>query len=196
MNAPPPPAPWRAALAAGLPTLETARLRLRAFSPADAPSLQRLAGDEAIARTTLSIPHPYEDGVAEAWILEQRRQREAGAQACFAVVRRDDGALAGVVVLALDGDHARAELGYWIGTPYWGRGYATEAGRAALGYAFGALGLRRVHAAHMADNAASGRVLAKLGMRREGVLRQHIHKGGRFHDSVQYGLLREEFDAA
>jgi RimJ/RimL family protein N-acetyltransferase len=96
----------------------------------------------------------------------------------------------------LDGNHRRAELGYWIGRPFWGRGYATEAARAMLDFGFGSMGLNRIFAHHMRDNPASGRVLANIGMTREGVLSQHILKWDQFRDVVLYGLTRERFLAS
>ena len=85
-------------------------------------------------------------------------------------------------------------MGYWIGTPYWGCGFATEATAAVVRYGFEELQLNRVHAAHFALNPASGRVLEKLGMRREGCRRQHVLKWDRYVDLVLYGLLREEYE--
>jgi RimJ/RimL family protein N-acetyltransferase len=91
-------------------------------------------------------------------------------------------------------DH-QAELGYWIGKPYWNAGLCTEAGRVILRYAFSELCLMRVHAVHLTRNPASGRVLQKLGMRHEGCRRGHVMKWGRLEDIELYGLLREEWDA-
>jgi RimJ/RimL family protein N-acetyltransferase len=98
----------------------------------------------------------------------------------------------GAVGLRVDRDHARAELGYWIGKPYWGRGYATEAARAALRWGFDSLGLERIYAYHFARNAASGRVLRKIGMTPEGIARRHVRKWGEYHDSPLYSILRGE----
>jgi [ribosomal protein S5]-alanine N-acetyltransferase len=85
-------------------------------------------------------------------------------------------------------------LGYWIGKPYWGRGFCTEAARAVLRYAFTELGLNRVHAYHFHHNPASGRVLQKIGMTHEGLLRQHVKKWGQFIDNELYSILRSEFE--
>jgi len=87
-------------------------------------------------------------------------------------------------------------LGFWIGTDYWSQGYATEAGRAVIRFAFEQLNLNRVHAHHMVRNPASGRVLEKLGMKREGVLRQRLKKWGVFEDVVVMAILREEWAGA
>jgi [ribosomal protein S5]-alanine N-acetyltransferase len=175
------------------PTLETERLRLRPFTLADAADVQRLAGAREIASTTLLIPHPYEDGMAEEWISGQAELFRRGKQACFAVTRRDDGALVGSVTLTINAPHRRAEMGYWIGLPFWGMGYGTEAARATLGYAFGELGLARVHAHHLTRNPSSGRVLQKIGMRHEGTLPRHYNKWGVLEDIEHWGVLASDW---
>ncbi|HEX5725958.1 MAG TPA: GNAT family N-acetyltransferase, partial [Longimicrobiaceae bacterium] len=154
------------------PPLHTERLVLRPFTPDDAPDVHRLVAEREIAATTLNIPHPYLDGMAAEWISRHPGDFERGEGAVFAVTLRDGGELAGAVGFTVARVHRQAELGYWIGRPYWGRGYATEAARAALRWAFAALDLHRVVAHHMTRNPASGAVLRKLGMRHEGTLRQ------------------------
>ena len=89
-----------------------------------------------------------------------------------------------------------AELGYWIGVPYWGRGYATEAAREVVKYGFEKVQLNRIFAAHFKHNPASGKVLQKIGMKYEGCMRQNILKWGDFIDVEVYSILRQEFDAA
>jgi len=176
------------------PVLETERLILRPFTPEDAPVVQRLAGDDAIYSTTLNIPHPYEDGLAEQWIGTHTGEFEKGRSATFAVVRRGDGLLIGAVGLTIRREHDRAEIGYWIGRPYWNNGYCSEAARAVLRYGFRTLGLNRIHANHLKRNPASGRVMQKIGIRYEGCRREHIVKDGRTEDLEEYGLLRREFE--
>ena len=175
------------------PTLITARLVLRTFAPEDAQQVQRLAGAREVAATTATIPHPYPDGAAEAWIARQAAAWEEGTEATFAVVRRSGGLLVGGMGLRIAREHARAELGYWIGVPHWGRGYATEAAAAVLRYGFEELGLRRIHACHYGNNPASGRVLEKIGMSREGHLRAHILKWGEPLDVEEYAILAGEW---
>jgi RimJ/RimL family protein N-acetyltransferase len=177
------------------PTLETERLLLRPFTLADAPAVQRLAGDRDIASTTLSIAHPYEDGMAERWISGLPDKWARGTQLHFALERRADGALLGDVLLYPTFAHRRAELGYWLGKPYWGHGYTSEAAAAVLAYAFTVLDLHRVFAEHMTRNPASGRVLQKIGMTYEGTMRHHTLKWGVFEDVAVYGILRDEWDA-
>jgi ribosomal-protein-alanine N-acetyltransferase len=176
-----------------LPILETERLLLRPFTKADADDVQRLAGDRAIAATTLSIPHPYEDGMAEAWIAGQREVIERGESTPFAIERKCDGALIGSInLMDIQAGH-QAEFGYWVGVPYWNRGYCTEAAEAMLDFAFAKLGLVRVHARHLSRNPASGRVMQKLGMHHEGTRRHHVRKWDVLEDVELYGILLDEY---
>jgi ribosomal-protein-alanine N-acetyltransferase len=177
------------------PVIETAHLLLRPLGPDDAADVQRLAGDAAVASTTRNIPHPYPDGAAEAFTAHTREQAKRGLQYTFAMVERASAQLVGCVGLRLDPSDRRAELGYWIGVPHWGRGFATEGARAALGFAFGLLGLNRVFAEALTRNPASARVMQKAGLRYEGTLRQHIVKDGVPEDVVLYGLVRADFRA-
>ena len=175
------------------PVLTTDRLRLRAFELADAAQVTELAGHHAIADTTLTIPHPYEDGMAEQWIGTHGEAYDKGEGLSFAITVRESGALVGAIGIHLAPTHDRAEMGYWIGKPYWGRGYATEAARAVMAYGFDELDLNRVQACHFPRNPQSGRVMQKLGMTLEGILRQHVKKRDRFEDTVMYGILRSEY---
>jgi [ribosomal protein S5]-alanine N-acetyltransferase len=171
------------------PTIETERLVLRPFRLEDSDEVQRLAGAREIAAGTLEIPHPYPEGAAEEWISGQER----GDSITFAIERVEDGALVGAVSLRLEREHERAELGYWIGVPYWGNGYATEASAAAVRHGFTALGLNRIYAFHFATNPASGRVLQKIGMTHEGTRRAHTLKWGEHLDNECYAVLRGEW---
>ncbi len=175
------------------PTLTTARLILRPFAEGDAPAVQAYAGERAIADTTLAIPHPYPDGAAAGWIATHPAAWEAKTGVTFAIVEGERGVLAGAIGLTMDVPHAAAELGYWIGVPYWNRGYATEAARAVVAFGFESLGLHRIQARHLTRNPPSGRVMQKTGMRPEGVLRDAIRKWGRFEDVAMYGILSSDW---
>lgn len=178
------------------PVLTTERLILRPFTAADAPWVERHAGDREVASTTLRIPHPYPPGEAERWIANHEENFARGLAVDFALTVAESGELVGSMGLRLDHEHAHAEIGYWMAVPYWGLGYGSEAARAVVAYGFDELGLHRIFASHMARNPASGRVLQNAGMRHEGCLRQHVRKWGRFEDSEQYGILRSEYEAA
>ena len=176
---------------ASLPTLETKRLRVRPYSEADIPELLPLIGTREVAATTLRIAHPYTEQDARAFL---ELAKEAGKM-WLAITLLSDGRQIGGIGMRIEGQHRHAELGYWLGVPYWGQGYATEAGREMIRYGFEQLDLHRVFATHFAHNPASGNILRKLGMRHEGCQREHLLKWGQFVDSEIYGLLRHEWEA-
>lgn len=175
------------------PRLETERLILRPFARSDAKDVQRLAGDWAVADTTARIPHPYEDGMAEAWIAAQASEFEEGKGIHWAITRKEDGVLLGAIGLMDIAPGHKAEVGYWIGRPYWNVGFCTEAAKAALRHAFETMNLRRVSAYHLSRNPASGRVMQKIGMRHEGTRRQDWMKWDKLEDIELYGMLREDW---
>jgi RimJ/RimL family protein N-acetyltransferase len=177
------------------PELETARLLLRPFILTDSGDIQRLAGDRAVADTTLRIPHPYEDGMAEEWLGTHRKLFDEGKAVYYAVSLKESGRLIGSIGLELNREHEHAELGYWIAKDDWNKGYASEAALKILEYAFCDLGLERVHAHHFTRNPASASVLENIGMKSEGLMRKHVKKWGKFEDIQLYGILREEFEA-
>ncbi|MBZ0331294.1 GNAT family N-acetyltransferase [Halomonas sp. ANAO-440] len=177
------------------PKFTTKRFLLRPFELADARDVQRFAGEWIIADTTLNIPHPYGEGLAEEWIKSQARRFEDGTLATFAVTETDPEQLVGAVGLSINPEHAVGELGYWIGLPFWGRGYATEAVQALVNYGFTELRLNRVQARHLVRNPASGRVMRKIGMSYEGTLRKSILKWDVYEDLAMYSILVQEWRA-
>lgn len=191
---PPEPSDARpVSLSGAQPILEGERVVLRPFRSDDAPVVQRLAGAPEVADTTLSIPHPYPDGAAESWISTHRGSWEAGLQVHYAITTAADELLGAMSLGAVAREQGWAEMGYWVGVPYWNNGYCTQAGRLLLGLAFGDLGLHRVQAVHLARNPSSGRVMQKLGMRREGVHRDAVKKWDRFEDVIRYAILAPEW---
>ena len=171
------------------PELNTRRLVLRPLNQDDAITVQCLAGDKKIASVTENIPHPYEDGLAEAWIDAQQVAWRAEEAATFGIVNRRSGQLIGCIGLILTLKHSRASLGYWIGVDFWNLGFATEAGQAVVRFGFDELGLRRLEATHLTRNPASGRVMQKIGMHHEGTLTDYIKNEQRFEDVELYSLI-------
>ena len=172
------------------PTLQTDRLLLRPFEMTDASAVQALAGERAIADTTLNIPHPYEDGMAEEWIASHAEQFRDGSGVVFAVTDREQHHLVGAISLRIEAEFRKAELGYWIGVPFWNKGYATEAAARLVEFGFNDLDLNRIAAQHLSRNPASGRVMQKIGMCYEGTMLQATMKWGRFEDLDVYAILR------
>jgi RimJ/RimL family protein N-acetyltransferase len=145
----------------------TRRLTLRPGWPEDAPEVARAIGHEAVVRMLSKVPWPYRLRDAEDFLA-----RDRGAEEAFFLILTHEGGsprLVGGIGLAPDEDGH--ELGYWLAPEAWGRGYATEAGRAVVAIARHALGLKGLHAGHFVDNPASGRVLHKLGFRPTGQIR-------------------------
>ena len=174
-----------------LPTLRTSQLLLRPFVLEDAVVVQRLAGAYEVASGTLTVPHPYEDGMAESWIGSHEDAWEAREGMVLAMVSEDDGVV-GAISLDLNEMHRRGELGYWVGVPFWGQGYATEASSAVIDFGLEVLELNRIQAQHFVGNPASGRVMQKVGMEYEGTRRQHVLRLGRFEDLAVYSVLSSD----
>lgn len=170
--------------------LRTERLFLRPYTRDDIPQFLPLISAREIAATTLRIPHPYSQADAEDQV---RRSQESDDSIRLAIFLKATSELIGGAGLRLELDHHRAELGYWIGVPYWGNGYATEAARAMVKYGFEEMKLHRIYATYYSNNPASGKVLRKLGMKPEGCLRGHIWKWDEYHDSEIYGMLKDEW---
>ena len=171
--------------------IETERLLIRTLCEADIPELVPLIGDRRVAATTLRIPHPFEEKHAREFLESPPKENELR----MGIRLRDTNALIGGIGLHPYPEHKRAELGYWIGVPYWGHGYATEAAGAVVRYGFERTQLNRIFAGHFKHNPASGKVLQKIGMKYEGCMRQNILKWGEFVDVEVYSILRQEFNA-
>ncbi len=149
-------------------TIETERLTLRAFTPADARRVAYLAGDYSVAKMCGRVPHPYPVLIAEGWIDIQSASRAREEEFPFAVTLPRDGVIGSCGVTRVKDADATWDLGYWFGRPYWGMGYASEAARAVMGWARDQLGARVFTAGHFTDNPASGAVLRKLGFTHTG----------------------------
>jgi RimJ/RimL family protein N-acetyltransferase len=179
--------------------ITTERLLLRPLTPDDAAQVAKLAGAFEVADMTLTVPHPYSLEDAHKFLGIAAKGYETGDQYPMAITLRTGasaGALVGLVGLHLEKAHDRAELGYWIGVPHWNNGYATEAAHAMIRFGFEGLSLVKITAHFFTRNPASGRVLDKLGMHREGLRLQHIKKWGKFEDIVMCALLRQDFQHA
>jgi RimJ/RimL family protein N-acetyltransferase len=145
------------------PVLETERLVLRAPRFEDAKAIARLANDRRIAENTTRIPHPYRLADAETFITAVNKSE---GELAF-LVTLDDEPIGGCGLAQLDGPEP--DLGYWLGAPYWGNGYATEAARAVIDHAFSVLDYEALQAGARCTNPASRRVLEKCGFQWTGV---------------------------
>lgn len=148
---------------ASIPVLETKRLALRAPRLEDAKMVAALANDRRIAENTARIPHPYKVADAESFISGANR---SGGEAVFLVTLRDKTLIGACGIMFHE---ETPELGYWLGVPHWGKGYATEALHALIDYAFTDLGHDALQAGARVTNPASRRVLEKCGFQWTGV---------------------------
>lgn len=148
-----------------LEEIGTERLLLRPLHEKDTQELTRLANNWKVARMLSRMPFPYTQDMAADWIARQAAQRAAGAEYCYAI--EFEKGFVGTCGLQLHADGTR-EIGYWIGEPYWNRGFATEAASALTERAKARFGGESIVSGHYADNHASGRVLTKLGFRYTG----------------------------
>jgi ribosomal-protein-alanine N-acetyltransferase len=170
--------------------LRTARLLLRQPRLDDVDDYLAIESDPEYAEygARLSIDRAgMERGLARIIAAPWHQHPE------FAIVLK--GRVVGRVVLTVDGEHATAVLGYGVARTYWGRGIASEAAGAVVDYGFEAFGLAKVWARVDPRNVASVRVLEKLGMQREGLLRSQLVRRGERVDRAYYGILREEWEA-
>jgi RimJ/RimL family protein N-acetyltransferase len=146
------------------PILVTERLVLRPPHADDVPEIASLANDRRIAEMLARMPHPYGEDDARAFVEKSAERRAAGA--VYAVADAESGAFLGCA--GLDAGERGLELGYWIGRPYWGKGYATEAAHALVDLAFRATDIAALHVSCRAINAASRRVIHKCGFQDAG----------------------------
>ena len=176
-----------------IPTLRSSKIILAPFSLDDAPLIEKYAGDFEVARTTLLIPHPYPKGEGAKWIASHSIEFLEKNNLIFSI-RQHSGHLIGAINLKLNLSHHNGELGYWIGKPFWGMNYCTEAAQTLVHHGFTALNLNKIYACHMSINPASGRVMQKIGMTQEGFRKQHFFKNNQAFDIIDYGILRSDYE--
>ncbi len=178
-------------------TLANERITLRPVVTEDAPILATLLGDRRVVSTTRSITYPYELSSAVERIADIHQREPLGELCSRVICLPDDPSLMGMVTLRIDATHDSAELGYWLGVPFWGRGLGSAAAQLMLDHGFRKLGsenqgLHRIEAFCNADNPASARILEKLGMRQEGIQRDGIKRWGVYKDTLCFGVLRTD----
>lgn len=176
------------------PTLETERLRLRKPSVDDIPYIIKYASNPKIADTTLNIPHPYKEEDAVFWVNMANQGFEDGSGFIFSICRKDADEFMGGIGLKINQRFNRAEMGFWVGEPFWNNGYTTEAANRLLKFGFEKIGLHKIIANHFLHNPASGKVMQKCGMVKEAEMLDHIRKNNQYLSLIQYRLTRNEFN--
>ncbi len=175
------------------PALQTERLTLRPPERGDIRAIVRHCGDPRVALKTGTMPHPYLATDATGWLEQIEREHENCEAWSYAIELKSAPGMVGVISLKLRADHRSAEVGYWIGVPFWRRGYMTEALREILRHGFEDLRLLYITAWHMAGNPASGKVMQKARMKFENVVEGGLCRDGALHDKVNYGLFADEW---
>lgn len=165
------------------------RVTLRKLRMSDADKITEYCKDPSISRWTRSIPYPYKRKHAIDFIKKNFKTWGKERYNYGIICQRE---FVGTVCL-MPKEEGIAELGYWIGKKHRGKGYATEASRMIMKEGFERLKLHKIYADHVKENPASGRVMQKIGMKKEGIMREQIKKQGKYRDLIQYGILRTEF---
>jgi [ribosomal protein S5]-alanine N-acetyltransferase len=172
-------------------TLETSRLILRPWTPEDLPAFEQISNDPDVAEFTASFVYPQPEGWAKAR-LERTIARFEEHQYGFAVIWRETLETVAEVNISIDQKRHRGDIGYMCARDWRGRGIVSEAVQAMNTWAFSNHELNRIQACHFPRNPASGRVLEKAGLQREGILRGYILKNGVSEDVVMYGMTRAD----
>ena len=176
-----------------IPTLTTPRLILRAIQMQDAPQFYQYACDPLVAEHVLWDAHPALAHTRNV-IRHMQWQYKQDDAFSLAIVLKETQQLIGTIgFMSLETGNRVADVGYSLNRSYWNKGYMTEALSALLAYGFHDLSLNRIEAQHECTNPSSGIVMRKVGMRREGCLRQRYFNKGKFVDVEQYAILRHEF---
>ena len=174
--------------------LLTDRLILREYVADDWRAVQAYQSDPRYLRYYAWTERPEADvrAFVDRFVAQQSEQPRTRFQ--LAVVLKPDGPVIGSCGIRMAGPRAHeADIGYELAPEHWGRGYASEAARAIVAFGFDELRVHRIWAECVADNVASAHVLEKLGMRREGRLRDHERYKGRYWDTLLYGILQPEW---
>lgn len=180
------------AVFSNLPTLETARLRLRPIRREDAAAVFSYTKDTEVTRHVLWDAHQT---IAQArrFIRFLRRQYRRGLPASFAIALQGSDRVIGTIgFMWVNTDHQSAEIGYSLSREYWNKGLMTEALRAVLAFGFDTLHLNRIEGQHDTQNPASGKVMQHAGMQYEGLMRQRLRNKGRFIDVACYAILKSD----
>jgi RimJ/RimL family protein N-acetyltransferase len=169
------------------------RINLRTPEIKDAYSIKEYAKDKSISKYTVHIPYPYKIEDALSFIKKNKEKLKKKEEYSLGIEINNE--IVGMVSLFnINYKNKNAELGYWIGKPFRGKGYATEAAKLIIDFGFKKLGFIRIFAKLNHENAESAKVLERLGFKYEGRLRKHRFQNGRYCDELRYGLLEEEFN--
>ena len=173
--------------------IQTPRLLIRKLSIADAEDIYAVSSNPNVSRYVLWDTHRSIMD-SRAMIRAHLRSYRNEEPASLAIELKENGRVIGTIgFLWIDREHNSAEIGYSLGEPYWNNGYMTEALRAMLAFGFDKLYLNRIEACFDVSNTASGRVMAKVGMQKEGLHRKKLYNKGRYIDIEMWSILMEDY---
>ncbi|MBW2979183.1 N-acetyltransferase [Candidatus Woesearchaeota archaeon] len=175
--------------------IEGERIKLRKLKLSDASDIYKNLQDREMVKWTLNIPWPYKRKDAIKFIRKTHYEMKKKSGYTFGIVLKEINKVIGVVSLIhINQKDKNAELGYWLGKKYWGKGLMTEAVKLMLKFAFEKLKLHRVYAGVFEENIASRRVLEKTGFKLEGVMRECRYKYNQWHNELRFSILKQEYN--
>jgi RimJ/RimL family protein N-acetyltransferase len=167
---------------------------LRKLTLADADSITAHIGNRDIIKWLASVPYPFKKTDAVKFLRTRQGERRTRKSYTFGIALKNDTEIIGIIDLSdIDWEDKKAEIGYWIGKPFWGRGLMSEAVNMISRFGFRELKLNKIYARVFKGNLASMKILRKNNFRREGVLRNEVYKYGRWIDEYYFGLLKSEY---
>jgi len=175
------------------PELTTTRLKLRKIESGDIPSIIKYANNKHISSNVLNVPHPYTAEDAIFWMNFALQGFKNKERFVFAITLKESNEFIGGIGIHTDSRHNTAEIGYWLGEPFWNKGIMTEAAKAVLEFGFETLNLNKIYATHFTDNTASGKVLINNGMIKEAELKEQYKVNDMYKSVFQYRLTKQEY---
>lgn len=177
-------------------TLETERLILLPMTDCDEKydsELARLLNDKDIYEHTESLPYPYTEVHARAYVSGAKQRYEKG-MLDYIILLKETSQLVGGIAFAYQKSNRSGALSFWTGTEFWNRGYCSEATKQLIFHAFTSWEVNRIFGYHFLFNKGSEKVMQKNGMKFEGLLREYKYKRGQFYDVGLYAILKSDFE--
>ena len=174
--------------------ITTNRLIIRPFVMSDSKRLYECCNDFELVKTTLGIPWPYTEKMAESWIPQKEEDAKNGVSYKYAICMKDtpNNIIGCISLMGTNSLAKKAELGYWVERKLWGKGIATEAANAMIDFGFNTLKLNSIYARFFDINPASGRVMEKCGMTYCEMLRQHEFRFDQYYNIKYFEILNKK----
>lgn len=171
------------------------RIKIRKLKLSDVQDIHENIKEKEITKWTINIPHPYPKEGAKSFIKSSHYRLRKKKGYDFGIVLKNTGKVIGGISLTnLDWENKNAEVGYWLGKKYWGKGLTTEAVKLILKFGFEKLKLHRIYAHLFEENIGSKRVLEKCGFKLEAIIRETRFRYNKWHNELTYGILKKEYE--